>query len=81
MVGMSSSSVNEKSSLQARIPVDHCWGTVVSSSSLSEGKKSDDGWFRGVLGGDSGCKGSRQLELFKVEMVTVYESTTPDWQS
>ena len=31
----------------------------------------------GVLGGDSGCKGSRQLELFEVEMVAVCEGTMP----
>ena len=49
----------------------------MSSSSLSEGKKLDNGWFLGVLGGDSGYKGSRQLELFKEEMVAVHESTTP----
>ena len=42
-VGMSCSRVNEKSNLQARVPVDCCWGTVVSSSSSSEGKKSDGG--------------------------------------
>ena len=48
---------------------------MVSSSSSSEEKKSD-GWFRGVLGGDSGWEGSRQLGLFEVEMVAVYESTT-----
>ena len=74
--GMSSSKVNEESSLQARISVDCCWETVVSSSSSSEGKKSDDGWFLRVLGGDSDCKGSHQLELFKKEMVAVCESTT-----
>ena len=53
-----------------------CWSTVVSSSSSSEEKKSD-GWFRGVLGGDSGWEGSRQLGRFEVEMVTVRESTMP----
>ena len=47
----------------------------MSSSSLSEEKKSD-GWFRGVLGSDSGWEGSRQLGLFKVEMVAVREGTT-----
>ena len=71
VVGMSSSRVNKVLSFQARLPVDLCWGTVVSSSSSSEGKKSDDGLFRGVLGGDSGCEGSRQLELFEEEMVAV----------
>ena len=76
-VGMSSSRVNEVLSFQARIPADCCWRTVVSSSSSSEGKKSDDGWFLGVLGEDSGCEGSRQLELFKVKMVAVCEGTTP----
>ena len=74
--GMLSSSFNKELSLQARIPVDCCWGTVVSSSSSSEGKKSDDGWFLEVLGRDSDCEGSHQLELFKVEMVAVHESTT-----
>ena len=53
-----------------------CWSTVVSSSSSSEEKKSE-GWFRGVLGGDSGWEGSRQLGRFRVEMVAVRESTTP----
>ena len=48
----------------------------MSSSSSSERKKSDDGWFFGVLGGDLGCKGSCQLELFKVEMVAVRKGTT-----
>ena len=76
-VGMSSLRVNKVSSFQARLPADCCWGTVVSSSSLSEGKKSDNGWFSGVLGGDLGCKGSHQLELFKEEMVAVCESTMP----
>ena len=46
----------------------------MSSLSLSEGKKSDDGWFLGVLGGDSGYEGSRQLEMFEEEMVVVCES-------
>ena len=48
---------------------------MVSSSSSSEEKKSD-GWFRGVLGKDSGWEGSCQLEVFKEEMVAVRESTT-----
>ena len=48
----------------------------MSSLSSSEEKKSDDGWFLGVLGGDSGCEGSCQLELFKVEMVAVCDGTT-----
>ena len=43
MMGMLFSRVNEVSSFQARLSVDLCWGTVVSSLSLSEGKKSDDG--------------------------------------
>ena len=50
---------------------------VVSSLSSLEGKKSN-GWFGGVLGSDSGWEGSRQLELFKVEMVVVCEGTMPD---
>ena len=75
-VGMSSSRVNEESSLQARVPVDCCWRTVVSSLSSSEGKKSDSGWCSGVLGEDLGCKGSHQLELFEVEMVVVHEGMT-----
>ena len=41
-----------------------------------EGKKSN-GWFGGVLGGDSGWEGSCQLGLFEVEMVVVREGTTP----
>ena len=64
-------------SVCVRVPADCCWGTVVSSSSSSEGKKSDDGWFRGVLDGDSGWEGSRQLELFEVEMLVVCDGTTP----
>ena len=75
-VGISSSKVNEVSSFQVRLPGDLCWGTVASSSCSSEGKKLDDGWFLGVLGGDSGSKSSHQLELFKVEMVAVHEGTT-----
>ena len=58
---MLSSRVNGVSNFQARLLMDHCWGILVSSSSLSEGKKSDEGWFLGVLGGDSGCEGSCQL--------------------
>ena len=50
---------------------DHCWSTVVISSSSLEGKKSDSGLLLGVLGGESGYKVSHQLELFKVEMVAV----------
>ena len=69
--------VNKESSLQVRVSVDCCWETVVSSSSSSEEKKSDGGWFGEVLGNDSGCEGSRQLELFEVEMVAVREGTTP----
>ena len=49
---------------------------MASSSSLSEGKKSED-WFQGVLGKDSGWEGSRQLEVFKEEMVVVRKGTTP----
>ena len=47
----------------------------MSSSSSLERKKSDDGWFLEVLGGDSDCESSCQLELFKVEMVAVHEGT------
>ena len=47
----------------------------MSFLSLSEGKKSENGWFEGVLGEDSGCKCSHQLGLFKVEMVVVCEGT------
>ena len=49
----------------------------MSSSSSSEGKKSDGGLFLEVLGGESGCNVSHQLELFKVEMVVVCESAMP----
>ena len=73
---MSCLRVSKESRRQTRVLADCCWRTVVSSSSLSKGKKSDD-WFRGVLGRDSGCKGSHQLELFEVEMVAVCEGTTP----
>ena len=79
MEKMSSSRINEESSLQVRVLVDYCWGTVASSSSSSEEKKLDGGWFLGVLGSDSGCKGSRQLELLKEEMVAVHESMIPVW--
>ena len=48
----------------------------MSSSSSLEGKKSDSGWFLEVLDEDSGCEGSHQLELFKVEMVAVHEGMT-----
>ena len=71
---MLSSRVSEVLISCARIPVDCCWRTVVSSSFSSEGKKSD-GWFEGVLGGNSGWEGSHQLGLFKVEMVAVCEGT------
>ena len=74
---MLSSRVNEVLSFQVRLPTDLYWRTVVSSSSSLEGKKSDNGWFFGVLGGDSGYEGSCQLELFKVEMVVVREGTMP----
>ena len=73
-VGMSSSSCSKVLSFQVRLPVDLCWRTVVSSLSSSEEKKSDSGWFEGVLG-DSGWEGSCQLELFKVEMVVVCKGT------
>ena len=75
-MGMLSLRVSEVLSFQARLLVGLCWGTVVSSSSSSEEKKSDDSWFFGVLGGDSGCEGSRQMELFEIEMVVVCEGTT-----
>ena len=75
--GVSSSRASEISSVCARVPADCCWRTVVSSSSSSEGKKSD-GWFGGVLDNDSGWEGSRQLELFEVEMVVVHEGMMPD---
>ena len=74
--GVSSSRASEVSSVCARVPADCCWRTVVSSSSSLEEKKSD-GWFGGVLGGDSGWEGSRQLEWFEVEMVAVCEGTMP----
>ena len=70
---MSSSRVSEVLSFQVRLLADLCWRAVVSSLSLLEGKKLDDGWFLGVLGGDSGCEGSRQLELSKVGMVVVHK--------
>ena len=76
-LGVLSSRASEVSSVCARVPADCCWGTVVSSSSSSEGKKSES-WFLGVLGRDSGWEGSCQLRLFEVEMVTVRESTMPD---
>ena len=62
------------SSLQARDPYLRVRGG--SSLSSSERKKLDDGWFLGVLGGDSDCEGSCQLELFKEEMMTECESMT-----
>ena len=48
----------------------------MSSSSLSERRKSDDSLFLGVLGGDLGWEVSHQLWLFEVEMVVVCEGTT-----
>ena len=75
--GMSSSRASEVLSVCARVLADSCWGTVVSSLSSSEGKKSDDGWFRGILGKESGWEGSCQLELFEVEMVAVCDGMTP----
>ena len=74
---MSSLRVNKVLSFQARVQADCCWWTVVSSSSSLEGKKLDNGWFSGVLGEDSGCEGSCQLELFEVEMVAVHEDMMP----
>ena len=76
-VGMSSSRVNKESNLRSRVLADCYWGTVVSSLSSSEGKKSEDGWFKEVLGGDLGYEGSCQLVLFEVEMVAVYEGMMP----
>ena len=73
--GVSSSRASEVLRVCTRVPVDCCWRTVVSSLSSLEGKKSD-GWFEGVLGGDSGWEGSHQLELFEVEMVMVREGMT-----
>ena len=73
--GVSSSRV-EVSSVCVRASAVCCWSTVVSSSSLLEEKKSE-GWFRGVLGKDSGCEGSRQLALFEEEMVAVREGMMP----
>ena len=78
-VGMLSSRVREVSSLQARDPGSRTKGG--SSSSSSEGKKSDNGLFFRVLGRDSGYKSSHQLELFEVEMVAGYESTVPVGQA
>ena len=75
LVEMLSSRVREVSTLQARDP-----GLRTrrgSSSSLSEGKKSDDGWFLGALDRESGYKSSNQLELFNEEMVVVHEGTMP----
>ena len=73
MVGILSLRLSKVSSFQARLSVDLCWGSVVSSSSSSERKKLDNGWFLMVLDSDSGCEGSCQLELFEVEMVVVCE--------
>ena len=69
MVGMLSLRVSKVLSLQVSVLADHRWGTVVSSLSSSEGKKSDRGWFLRVLDRESGCEGSCQLELFREEMV------------
>ena len=63
------------SSFQARVLVSRTRDE--SSSSSSEGKRLNDGWFFWVLGGDSGCESSHQLELFKVEMMVVHEGMTP----
>ena len=76
-VGISSSRVNKVLSFQVRLPADLCWRTVVSSLSSSEGKKLDDSWSLGVLGGDSGCEGSHQLGLFEEKMLAVHEGMTP----
>ena len=66
--------VNKVPSCQTRVPGSRA--RRGSSLSLLEGKKLDDGWLLRVLGGDSGCKGSHQPELFKVEMVAVHEGMT-----
>ena len=57
--------------------MDCCGGTVVSSSSSSAEKKLEGGLFLRVLGRELSWEGSCQLELFKVEMVAVHESTAP----
>ena len=75
---MSFSRVNEASSFQARLSADLYWGTVVSSLFSSERKKSDNGWFLEVLDRDLGYEGPHQLELFKVDMVVICESMTPN---
>ena len=72
-IRMLCSRVNKVFSLQARVLADCCCGTVVSSSSVLEGKKLDSGWFLEILDGESGYKGSCQLELFEVETVVVCE--------
>ena len=47
-----------------------------SSSSSSKAKRSEGGFVDlGILDGDSGWEVSHQLELFKVEIVTVCKST------
>ena len=74
-VGRLSSRVSKVLSLLVRAPDSMVRGG--SSSPSSEEKKSDDGWFLRVLGGDLGYEGSRQLELFEVEMMAVHESTMP----
>ena len=74
-IGRSSSRVSEVLSFQARVPGSRARGG--SSSSSSEGKKLDNDWFFGVLGGDSGCKVSCKLELLKVAMMAVCEGTSP----
>ena len=75
LVGRLSSNVNKVLSLHARDPGSRARGG--SSLSLSEGKKSDEGWFLKVLGRELGYGGSHQLVLFKVEMVAVYKNTMP----
>ena len=65
----SPSRVSNVLSLQARVPGSRARDG--SSSSSSEGKKSDEDWFFRVLDGDSDCESSHQLELFEVEMMVV----------
>ena len=74
---VSSLRASEVLSVCARALAACCWRSVVSSSSSLEEKKLDDGWFRGVLGSDSGWEDPCQLRLFEVEMVVVRKGTPP----
>ena len=49
----------------------------MSSLSSLERKKSDSGWFFGVLGGDSGYGDSHQLKLFEEKIMVVHEGMRP----